>query len=138
MSYEKSDWKVGSTNDDFPMIIRSRSTLPDQAYKDKYQHLIIVKWKYTCSDRGMPDKASREAMDFFEQKLEAALTSKNNGVLAATKTGQSIKEWRYYNLDTQEFMSSLNEISDPNSPFPIDLQLFDDPNWEALAEIIGQ
>jgi hypothetical protein len=86
----------------------------------------------------MPDKASREAMDFFEQKLEAALTSKNNGVLAATKTGQSIKEWRYYNLDTQEFMSSLNEISDPNSPFPIDLQLFDDPNWEALAEIIGQ
>jgi hypothetical protein len=138
MSYEESDWNVGSTNDELPIIIRARSTLPDQIYKTKYQHLIIVKWKYTCSDRGMPDESSQEAMNSFEQKLEASLINKKIGVLAATKTGQSQKEWRYYNLDTQEFMATLNEISDPNSPFPIDLQLFNDPTWEALSEVISK
>lgn len=136
MSYEENDWKVGHTNEDFPIIIRARSTLPEQSYKIRYQKLIIVKWEYTCSDRGMPDKRSLEAMDLFEKKLEDELTRRRIGILAAVKTGKSLRKWYYYNISAQEFMSSLNKISNPDSPFPIDLQLFDDPTWEALSEIL--
>lgn len=138
MSYEESEWKIGSSNDEIPIIIRVLATLPEQSYKTKYQHLIVVKWKYTCSDKGMPDAPSQEEMNFFEHKLEDALIRKKTGVLAATITGKSLKEWRFYNSDAQKFMAVLNEISDPDSPFPIDLQLFNDPDWEAIAEIIGK
>ncbi len=137
MSYEKSDWQVGSSSEKYPTITRARSTLPDKNYRIKHQHLIIIKWPYAGSDAGMPDKATQKSMDFFENKLEVQLENKKTGVLTVITTGNSVKEWRYYTFDSQKFMADLNEISDPSAPYPIDLQLFSDPNWEALNEIIA-
>lgn len=137
MIYEESKWQVGTTGKELPLIIRSRSSLPDQSYAATYSNLIIITWAYSGTDRGMPDSITQEAMDIFEDNLDYALKQKKTGILAATITGNSQKEWRYYSLDPQEFMFCLNKISDSDSPYPIELQKFNDPNWEALTEILS-
>lgn len=138
MIYEESDWQVGTTNENPPTIIRARSNLPNANYRGNYQHLIVIKWSYIAnSDTGMPDKTTQESMDSFENALTSKLSEQDIGILTVIITGQSLKEWRYYTSDAQKFMSTINEISHDNKPYPIDLQLFNDPDWEALNEVIN-
>lgn len=136
MNYEEIDWKVGVIESKYPIIIRARSSLPDQSNRKKFRHLIKVTWMYTCSERGMPDELSKKEVLVFEDKLRKELSANKIGFLAATITGKAQKEWRFYNSNAEKFMTALNKISDPKKPFPIDLQLFDDPTWQGLSEFI--
>ncbi len=127
------EWKVGTnTSGKFPIIIKARSNLPEMY--SNYPHLIIIKWKYH-GDSGMPNKTNQETMESFEDSFSNSLKVNNVGILAVATTGNYLKEWRYYTNDPQNFMSILNNSSEQNSPYPIDLQLFDDPKWESWKEV---
>ena len=61
---------------------------------------------------------------------------KGFGVQAACITGNGLKEWRLYTYDTDEFMSSFNQGLAGHPAYPIDMQMFKDPEWEALSELL--
>jgi hypothetical protein len=60
--------------------------------------------------------------------------AKTPSLQALALTGDGRKEWRYYTADVELFMSSLNRGLHGLPPFPIELRLFEDPDWAALSE----
>lgn len=85
----------------------------------------------------MPEKPVHAAMCAFEDAVEATVEKTGAGVQAASITGSGSKEWRYYTNDPDEFMSQLNDALAGHPPIPLDIQVFDDPDWEALGELLA-
>lgn len=76
-------------------------------------------------------------MQVLESALESCIEQQDIGTQAISLTGNGAREWRYYTSDPQKFMHALNSGLREQGPFPIDLQLFQDPDWLALAEFVG-
>jgi Family of unknown function (DUF695) len=138
MIYTQDQWSVGHfVQNDAPMLVRARGTLPSKADREAYGHLILIKWPYTAGVNGMPNADDAERMQELELTLEANIEAQEVGIHALSLTGNGSREWRYYAHDTQEFMAALNRGLQGQEKFPIDLELLHDPEWIALAEFIG-
>jgi len=48
------------------------------------------------------------------------------------------KEWRYYTSDKEEFIAKFNAGLKGHPAYPIRMQLFADPEWKALAELLAK
>ena len=135
--YKDDDWSVGQAQiGGLPLIIRTRSKLPSLPDMAIYEHLIIISWPYSANESGMPQHEDNQNTIRFEDALEKALEAKGLGVQAACITGNGSKEWRYYTYDTGEFMSRLNQGLTGHPVYPIELKMFKDPEWGALAELL--
>jgi hypothetical protein len=130
-------WWIGEGfSDGNPIVIRARESLPAQPDREIYRHLLIVSWKYSPKPSGMPETQVHSAMCAFEDAVEATVEKAGTGVQAASITGNGSKEWRYYTYDPGEFMSQLNDALTGQPAHPLDIQMFDDPDWDALGELI--
>lgn len=135
--YKEDDWSVGEAQvNGLPLIVRTRSKLPSLPDRQIYENLIIILWPYTANDSGMPQHEDNQNTIQFEDAIEKALEVKGVGVQAACITGNGSKEWRYYAYDTDEFMSKLNQGLAGHQVYPIELQMFKDPEWGALSELL--
>ena len=137
--YKDDLWSVGEGNvDGFPILVRARSALPAVPDRAIYENLIIITWPYDSDESGMPALDIYEQMRRFEDSLETAVGTKDVGVQAASLTGNGRKEWRYYTYDPDDFMSKLNLGFAGHTRYPVDLQMFLDSEWEALAQLLSE
>lgn len=137
MLFDSDQWSVASfTESGNPLIVRSRSGIPSEKDRSKYRHLIVIKWPYVSEQAGMPDVATNGRFLEFESALDSGLVAQGAGIEAASLTGNGAKEWRYYTYDPKVFMNALQEDLGSHSPFPIDLQLFQDPDWLGVTEFL--
>jgi hypothetical protein len=138
MIYTQDKWSVGHfVQNDAPMIVRARETLPTKADRETHGHLVLIKWPYTAGVNGMPNADDAKRMQELERTLEANIEAHEVGIHALSLTGNGSREWRYYTHDPQKFMEALNRGLQGQEKFPIDLELLQDTEWLALAEFIG-
>ncbi|MCP1576164.1 hypothetical protein J2S30_004543 [Herbaspirillum rubrisubalbicans] len=138
MLFDSDQWKLGSFNQSGnPIIVRSRNGIPDESDRSKYSHLIVIKWPYSSAQAGMPDATTRERFIEFETALDSGLVAQGAGIEAVSLTGNGEKEWRYYTYDPQVFMDALQQDLGSHRPFPIELQLFQDPDWLGVTEFLN-
>ena len=136
--YKEDNWSLGEAQiNGLPLIVRTRSRLPAIPDREIYENLIIISWPYTANESGMPQPEENQRTIQFEDALEKALAPKGVGVQAACLTGNGSKEWRYYTYDTDEFVARLNQGLADHPPYPIELQMFKDPEWDALGELLA-
>lgn len=83
----------------------------------------------------MPTPEESQEMNQFEDALESSIEIKV-GIQAASITGNGNKEWRYYTYDKDQFMSELNSGLANHKPYPVQITLYADPEWDALAELL--
>ncbi|KAF1720105.1 DUF695 domain-containing protein [Pseudoxanthomonas japonensis] len=137
--YKDDLWSVGEGNvDGSPILVRARSALPAAPDRAIYENLIIITWPYDSDESGMPAADVYEQMRRFEDLLETAVGTKGVGVQAASLTGNGSKEWRYYTHDPDDFMSKLNLGFAGHTRYPVDLQMFLDSEWDALAQLLSE
>ena len=135
MIYKQDQWSVGHfIQNGNPMVVRARTSIPVKADRETYSHLIVIKWPYTQTQTGMPDPTDHKRIEEFENALEAGTEAKGVAIQALSLTGNGVREWRYYAYDPQKFMETLHEDLQGKEQFPIDLQLFQDPDWSGLTE----
>jgi len=136
--YADDEWIVGQTDeeDGAGLIIRCRSKLPDAAGRQAWQHLILVGWTYEPEESGLPGKAVDRQMDAFEEAVAKAVQDSGAGVLAASITGSGVREWRFYTIGPDAFMDALNTALDAHPEYPLEFDAFEDPDWNALAELL--
>jgi hypothetical protein len=84
----------------------------------------------------MPSSSERERMIDFEGALASGTEARGSGLLALSLTGAGQKEWRFYCQSPQVFMDSLQRDLQGKEQFPIDLQLFHDPEWSGVSEFL--
>ncbi|OWR01437.1 hypothetical protein CDQ91_03325 [Sphingopyxis witflariensis] len=120
-----------------PSLSRYRSGMPSSADRALYSNLVIIRWQYADANAGaLPDDDTLERMTEFEDAvLEAADHEKYWGSGVAVLTENGVREWRFYTPDTSEFMDNFNRVLADKDAYPIDFQVFDDPEWIALAEL---
>lgn len=57
------------------------------------------------------------------------------GSCVAVVTHNGSREWRFYTPDVDGFQREFSEALRGLGPYPLDLQVFDDPGWNGFAEI---
>lgn len=132
-------WTVGEAEaeDGVSMIIRFRSHLPAPAVRADWRHLVQIGWSCETADEdGMPDDVESGLQDAFEDALLASVDARGDGVQVASLTGGGVREWRYYTRDPETFFRTLNEALSSHPEYPLDFGVFEDPEWEGLAELL--
>jgi hypothetical protein len=128
-------WSIAELSQDGkPHIVRMRAAMPPAADRELLQNLVVIQWRFEPDASGMPPEPDRERMQSFEDALELWVEAKTPTLQALTLTGGGRKEWRYYTADVDLFMASLNRVLQEDSPFPVELLVFEDPDWIALSE----
>jgi hypothetical protein len=77
-------------------------------------------------------------MDAFEEAVTAAVQDSGAGVLVASLTGAGVREWRFYTLGPDAFMDALNAGLESHPEYPLEFDAFEDPDWNALAELLPE
>lgn len=130
-------WTIGSADqDEQPIIIRVRSQMPDAAQRQTHAQLIVVGWPYDGAEAGMPGTTDSAAMQAFEDAVEAGLEGTGIGVQVASLTGGGQKEWRYYAADAEAFVVALNTSLDGHPTYPLEIEMFDDSEWQGLQQLL--
>lgn len=132
-------WTVGEAEaeDGVSMIVRFRSHLPSPAARADWPHLVQIGWSCeTAGEDGMPDDVESGLQDAFEDALLASVDARGDGVQVASLTGGGVREWRYYVRDPDAFFRTLNEALGSHPEYPLEFGVFEDPEWEGLAELL--
>jgi hypothetical protein len=130
-------WTVGTADQDGqPIIIRVRSQMPALAERQRHAQLIVVGWPYDGADTGLPTSADTAAMEDFEHAVEAGLERGGTGTQVASITGAGHKEWRYYAADADAFVAALNASLDGHPTYPLEIEMFDDSEWQGLQQLL--
>ena len=86
----------------------------------------------------MPKTEDRDLMEEFEERiLDASDEARWWGSGVAVVTHNSVKEWRFYTPDPDAFQLEFSNALRGLGPYPLELQVFDDPDWNGFAEIRG-
>jgi len=97
-------------------ILRVRATSPSVENQSIYGMLVVVKWQYKPETDGLPNTADRDDMKEFEAAILSGTEERRVGYLVSSLTGNGQKEWRYYAINAEEFISSLNnDLGHPSS-----------------------
>ncbi|WP_459786898.1 DUF695 domain-containing protein [Alteriqipengyuania sp. 357] len=136
--FPTDEWTVaqGKTSTG-PLLARYRSGLPSTADRDLFAKLIMVRWAYEPSDTsGLPNSKDMAAMEEFEDRiLEASDNDRWWGSCVAIITHDGRREWRFYTPDIASFQAEFSNALSGLGPYPLELQVYDDPEWAGLAEI---
>ncbi|HRD47644.1 MAG TPA: DUF695 domain-containing protein [Caulobacter sp.] len=136
--YADDSWIVGQTDEDEDggLIIRCRAHLPEASSRQTWKHLILVGWTYEPEETGLPAKAVDRQMETFEEAVTRSVQDSGAGVLAASITGAGVREWRFYTIGPDAFMDALNTALEGHAEYPLEFDAFEDPDWNALAELL--
>jgi hypothetical protein len=130
-------WTVGTADQDGqPIIIRVRSRMPDVADRQRHAQLVVVGWPYDGTETGLPTSDDTAAMQDFENAVEAGLERGGAGTQVASITGAGHKEWRYYAADADAFVAALNASLDGHPTYPLEIEMFDDSEWQGLQQLL--
>jgi len=99
--------------------------------------LVIVSWKYDPdANGGLPSSAVLAEMEAFETAVLDASEAGAWGHGVAVVTTAGVREWRFYTGGAQDFMLEFSHSLSGMGPFPIELTAYDDPDWNALRELM--
>jgi hypothetical protein len=135
--FSDDTWTIGTADQDGqPLIIRVRSGMPAAAERQRHAHLVVVGWPYDGVETGLPTTADTTAMQAFEDAVEAGVERDGTGIQAASITGAGHKEWRYYAPDADAFVAALNASLDGHPTYPLEIEMFDDSEWQGLQQLL--
>jgi hypothetical protein len=130
-------WSVGQGKyQGRPLVVRYRSTLPEDISRKDFPDLLAIRWDYPPAGGGMPAEETQRRMDELESLLEQAL--EGNSLLTAVVTGDGVREWQWYTRDVGEAMERINQALGELEPFPIALSRRADPDWTAYQQLVSR
>jgi hypothetical protein len=138
--FPDDSWSVGTVGDDDDdemVIVRARTSLPPAPSRATWSKLVVVTWPYEPAS-GMPQAEDAERMRRFEDAVEAGVEGPGAGIQVATLTGAGHKEWRYYAPASEAFLAALNRSLDGHPVYPLEIEVFTDPDWQGLTELLPE
>jgi len=127
-------WAVGEAQiNGLPVVVRFRTGLPSESDRQVNENLIIITWAYQGIETGMPNDEDKQRTNAFEEAIEQGFENADAGVQVACLTGNHQKEWRYYTPNVEAFLDAFNACLAGHPVYPVELRMFKDPDWNALA-----
>ncbi len=135
--FPSDDWVLSEGQTEVgPIIVRVRSGEPSSADKALFTNLLVVRWAYEAGEFGLPPRDVLESMVEFEDRiLDASDGDRWWGSGVAVITHDGVREWRFYTPDVGAFQAEFSRALAGLGPYPLDLQVFEDPEWVGFSEI---
>lgn len=129
-------WKItllknGDGSNDLLRIISKR---PKNWKSRPLSEHIIISWTFAGA---LPNKEEIERLDKLEKSL-VNLVDSDFSVLSSVKTSNGIREWSFYTMNADYFLSSLNSYLNTQPNFPIKLKHKKDPDWIYYENLFSQ
>lgn len=97
--------------------------------------LVIISWKYvTENGSGMPNEDELNKMENFENLMDAGVVEPGFARLMTVFTGDGVREWLFYTENEDVFLLKLNESLGYEEILPININAYDDENWDAYQD----
>lgn len=116
-------------SDGHRLIYRYREEFAKSFRRSAYPDRVTIAWTYSSAN-GMPSKAERESMDRMEDLLAPYVEKASLSMLVLVMTGEGLREWVYYSKSQNEFMAKINEVLRGLPQFPVEIDLWKDPEWK--------
>src|SRR5215203_609338 len=125
----------GELENGLPYTLRFREDLPDEKEIKKLATLVVISWLFDSADgTGMPTDEVLDQMEDFENLIDEALVEKGTARLMTVFTGEGVREWQFYTDDEEFFMRKFNEAMGGKPVLPLDIEAFEDENWDAYKD----
>ncbi|MBV1776887.1 DUF695 domain-containing protein [Burkholderiaceae bacterium DAT-1] len=118
-----------------PHLVRFRPRLTEFLGDSRFPKRLQIAWKFVEDESGMPSEMESDAMNQMEDYLVSALESKNSGILALACTSKGFRYWQFYVSPAEDLGITINDALAALPQLPITIELSDDPEWNALAEL---
>ena len=120
-----------SYEDDLPVIYKLVDEMPEKSVRVVSPWLTVIAWKYDGGENnGMPGESVFQSMVRLETAIEDALLRPGFCQHAYSRTGNGLKELVYYISDREAFLSEFNEVVSGHPRYPIEINFYNDPEWE--------
>lgn len=131
-------WSVArGQRDELPIIYRYRTTVDKTIKPSDYPTLIVISWLYEGKNQhGFPDSDTNKAQQLLEDLLDE-LDTPEISFLTQVVTCNGTKEWLWYVKDSDDWMDKLNESLAQAEAFPININFYDEPQWETYNGFIN-
>jgi hypothetical protein len=132
----RAEWSTAVAtrpSDGHRMVYRYRSEFNQSFKRSSFPDRVTIAWHYKSSN-GMPVATEREAMDRLEDLLSPHVEQPSFSSLVIVSTGENLREWTYYTRSQQEFLAKVNEALRNAPRFPIEIDLWKDPEWKAYED----
>ncbi len=133
-------WSVAEgKSESGPYVIRFRTSVLGSDNVEGYGRALRIVWPYAEEDSGaMPTPGGSDAMTEFEDRLCQALESGAHALLLSVLTFDGTRQWVFYTGDVAECRKRLEAMPQNDEPYPIEVDAFDDPEWQYLrTQILG-
>ena len=120
-----------------PVIYKFVDEYPSAEVRATYRWVTVISWQYDGSSRnGMPPDDINQRMIALEHVMEESLDNPGHARHAYSRTGNHLKELVYYVADRDAFMSALNDALATHPRYPIDINFYEDPEWQDFQVIL--
>lgn len=117
------------------VTFRYRAGLVTGSSPSDFPVLVSINWEFCDYDDPFKFQGSvQEHHQDLEQAL-SAIDDGDYGYLILVKTGEEVKEWLWYVKNFDEWLAKLNELFSGKSAFPIEINFFDEPEWETFEKL---
>lgn len=129
---------IGEVQEDgLTVVFKFVDEYPDPEIRQTYPWLTVISWKYDGSDcNGMPPEEVNQRMLTLEHAIEEALENQDLCRHAYSRTGNHLKELAYYIPDREKFMAAFNEALQSHPRYPIEINFYEDPEWQDFRAIL--
>ena len=121
-----------------PVIWKILVDPPSFDIRIRYPWLTVISWKYRGADTGMPSEEENVRMMALEGVLQSGLEAEAVAMQFATRTGNRLKEFRYYSTERNVFIGRLNDVLRTPERYPIEIEFYHDPEWQNQANLISE
>jgi hypothetical protein len=139
MKIDESAWSLaeGVLENGNPFLLKFRDYFPSEEKQLKYCFLIEITWRYENSGGGMPDEITLDKMHDFEVLVDDGIGVEEYSLLMSSITGDNKKFWHFYTFDSDLFLDKLNEVLIGYEILPLEIEIFQDEEWNAYKELVG-
>jgi hypothetical protein len=130
-SWTLAQWE----GEDGLILVRTRDRAPDDAERAAFPVAIRIVWPFEDDGDDLPDDATFDHMETFENALHRAAEVGGWAIGVAAITGGGHKEWLFYAADADEFAGELNAALAGHPIYPISFEAESDPEWLTFAEL---
>jgi len=120
-----------------PYTIRFRTPVLAPSDTTGYDKLLTIVWPYADEGTGaLPTSENNAAFEQFENRLCEAIEHDAHAVLTVVLTFDGARQWVVYTSDFRECGHRLEAMPQNEEPYPIELNVRSDPEWNYLRDEI--
>ena len=117
------------------IMVTGRRDMDGVKATGKYVYMVELTWRYDGDKQGMPDLATSRLMEYVTVSMQEAFAAVPVAATTDIYTGDGIRNWVFYARSLHLFEKKLNESLAAFDKLPLEIEAFEDPNWEEYAEM---